>query len=136
VQEPVLLYDGLCGFCNGLVQFALKWDRMGTMQFAPLQGVFAREVLARHPRLVGADSLVMVELPGESGERVRVRSDAAIAVAEYLGGAWGYVAALRVIPRALRDFVYDRFADARYAVFGRLSACPVPTAEQRARFID
>src|SRR6185436_14356621 len=58
---PVLLYDGLCGFCNGTVQFVLARDRRGVMRFATLQGEFARGIVARHPELAGVDSLILVE---------------------------------------------------------------------------
>lgn len=134
---PVLLYDGLCGFCDGTVQFILRHDRRGTMRFATLQGEFARQVVERHPELAGVDSLVLVERDGSSGgERVFVRSTGALRVARYLGGAWNLARALAIVPRFLRDGVYDGFARIRYRVFGRYDSCPIPTPEQRARFID
>ena len=134
---PVLLYDGLCGFCDGTVQFILKHDRRGTLRFATLQGDFARDVIARHPDLAGVDSLVLVEPDPASGkERVSVRSDGALRVARYLGGPWNLARATAIVPRFLRDLAYDGFARIRYRVFGRYDACPIPTPEQRARFID
>jgi len=115
---PVLLYDGLCGFCDGTVQFILRHDRRKTLRFATLQGDFARGVIARHP------------------ERVYVRSEGALGVARYLGGAWHLARATAIVPRFLRDLAYNAFARIRYRVFGRYDSCPIPTAEQRARFID
>ena len=139
----MLLYDGFCGFCNGTVRFILARDRAGTMRFAPLDGDFARAVLARHPALAGVDSLVLVEREergegtGESGaERVSVRSEAVLRIAEYLGGGWVIAAVLRVVPRPLRDWGYDLFARVRYRLFGRLPTCPVPPLAVRARFLD
>ena len=85
----MLLYDGLCRFCDGTVQFILKHDRRGTLRFATLQGDFARDVIARHPEVAGVDSLVLVEPDLDSGrERVYVRSEGALRIARYLGGAW------------------------------------------------
>ena len=133
---PVLLYDGLCGFCDGTVQFVLKHDRRGTLKFATLQGEFAREVIARHPELAGVDSLVLVERDSSGVEHVHVRSDGALQVARYLGGAWHLARGVAIVPRFLRDWAYDRFARVRYRVFGRYDACPIPSPEQRARFID
>jgi predicted DCC family thiol-disulfide oxidoreductase YuxK len=133
---PVLLYDGLCGFCDGTVQFILKHDRRGTLRFATLQGDFARDVIARHPELAGVDSLVLVECDGVGQEKVYVRSDGALHVARYLGGAWHLARVIAVVPRFLRDSAYDAFARIRYRVFGRYDSCPIPTPEQRARFID
>jgi predicted DCC family thiol-disulfide oxidoreductase YuxK len=137
IDGPVLLYDGLCGFCDGTVQFILEHDPRGTLRFAPLQGSFARDVIARHPEVAGVDSLVLVERDGASGrERVYVRSEGALRVARYLGGAWHLARAVAIVPRALRDWAYDAFARIRYRVFGRYDSCPIPTPEQRARFID
>ena len=84
---PVLLYDGLCGLCDRTVQFALRADRRGVLRFAPLQGDFAAGLFDRHPTLREVDSLILVDSDGTGGERVRVRSDAALGLAEHLGGA-------------------------------------------------
>lgn len=136
MNEPVLLYDGLCGLCDGTVQAALRWDRRGTVRFAPLQGDFAAEVLGRHPELSGVDSLVLVE-PGVGGaERVRVRSDAALALAGHLGGPVSLLRVFRLVPRVLRDAVYDGIARIRYRVFGRRDACRIPEPAERERFLD
>ena len=134
---PVLLYDGLCGFCDGTVQFILEHDRHGTLRFATLQGEYARGVIARHPELQGVDSLVLVEPANDStSERVSVRSAGALRLARYLGGPWHLARAVAIVPRFLRDWAYDGFARIRYRVFGRYDRCPVPSPEQRARFID
>ena len=134
---PVLLYDGLCGFCDGTVQFILRHDRRGTLRFATLQGDFARGVIDRHPELEGVDSLVLVERdPGSGTEKVHVRSAGALRVARYLGGAWHLARATAIVPRFIRDAAYDGFARIRYRVFGRYDSCPIPSPEQRARFID
>ena len=137
IDHPVLLYDGLCGFCDGTVQFILKHDRRGTLRFATLQGDFARDVIARHPEVAGVDSLVLVEQNDASGrERVFVRSEGALRVARYLGGAWHLTRIVAIVPRFLRDWAYDAFARIRYRLFGKYESCPIPTPEQRARFID
>ena len=134
---PVLLYDGLCGFCDGTVQFILEHDRHGTLRFATLQGEYARGVIARHPELQGVDSLVLVEPANDStSERVSVRSAGALRLARYLGGPWHLARAVAIVPRFLRDWAYDGFARVRYRVFGRYDSCPIPSPEQRARFID
>lgn len=135
MSEPVLLYDGLCGFCDAAVQFVLARDRHARLRFAPLQGEYAQGLRERHPELAQVDSLVLVE-PAEAGaERVYLRSDGALRVAHHLGGAWRAAALLRVVPRALRDAAYDAFARVRYRVWGRREACAVPLPAQRARFL-
>lgn len=136
IEPRVLLYDGLCGFCDRAVQFVLARDRHARLRFAPLQGEFARGVLARHPELAQVDSLVLVERDARSGqERIFVRSDGALRVAHHLGGAWRLTALLRVLPRGLRDLAYDAFARVRYRLFGRHDTCPIPAPAQRARFL-
>jgi predicted DCC family thiol-disulfide oxidoreductase YuxK len=132
---PVLLYDGVCGFCNKTVQFLLERDRRGAMRFAALQSGYGREVVARHPELKGVDSVVFVE-KADGGERVYARSDAALKVAAYLGGLWKIFLSAYVAPRPLRDYLYDLFARNRYRFFGKYDQCMLPPAEARARFID
>ena len=136
-QEPVFLYDGQCGFCNRCVQHILKHDRKNTMYFAALQGEYGKSILTRHPELKGVDSLVFVE-PLDVGhpERVLVRSDAALRVAGYLGGIWKLALAAYLIPRPVRDFLYDEFAKRRYRWFGKYDTCLLPPQEVRERFLD
>jgi predicted DCC family thiol-disulfide oxidoreductase YuxK len=136
---PVLLYDGTCGFCAASVQFVLRHERRRTtLRFATLEGPLGEAARRAHPGLAGVDSMVWVE--PERG-RVLVRSEAALAVAAYLGGPWRVLAAVgRLVPRGLRDAVYDLVARHRYRIAGRVGgegdACPVPTPEQRGRFLD
>lgn len=134
-MAPVLLYDGVCGFCNGAVQTILRFDRDGTLQFAALDGDFARAVIDRHPSLRDVDSVVFVENPGLPDERVSVRSAAALRVADYLGGPWKAFLVAGAIPAPARDWLYDRFAGVRDRVFGKHDSCPVPPPEVRARFV-
>ena len=136
-QAPVLLYDGLCGFCDRTVQLVLRVDRRGTIRFAPLGGEFAASVLERHARLGGVDSIVFVEPGDEKGNvRLHVRSGAMLRIAWHLGGAWRAFVVFRLVPRTFRDWAYDAFARQRYRIFGRLDACPIPSPEVRSRFLD
>jgi len=131
----VLLYDGLCGFCDRTVQFILARDPVGVMKFAPLQGEYARQVLAEHPALREVDSLILVEA-GEAPPGPRVRSDAVLGIAEYLGWPWRAASVLGVVPSVLRDGAYNLLARHRRRLFGRYDTCPVPRPDQRARFLD
>lgn len=133
--QPVLLYDGLCGFCDRTVQFILARDPGGRMHFAPLQGEYARQVLEEHPSLRDVDSLILVEAVAEPHTPL-VRSDAILAIADYLGWPWRAAIVFRILPAALRDWAYDLFARHRYRLFGRYDACPLPSPDVRARFVD
>ena len=134
-SAPVLLYDGVCGFCNSAVEMILRFDRDGTMRFAALDSDVARGVIARHPELADVDSVVFVEQLGGPGERIAIRSEAALRVADYLGGPWRVFAAAGLIPQTVRDRLYDGFARIRYRVFGTHDTCPIPAPEVRARFL-
>ncbi|MDT7779657.1 MAG: hypothetical protein QOC99_2169 [Acidobacteriota bacterium] len=136
VAGPVLLYDGVCGFCNKSVQLILDHDRRGTMRFAALQSDYGLAVIERHPGLRSIDSVVFVESsPDAAGERVYVRSSAALKIASYLGGFWKVFIAAKVIPRPVRDYLYDLFARNRYRLFGKYDACMLPPPEVRSRFL-
>ncbi len=136
VIAPVLLYDGVCGFCNKTVQLLLDADQRGTLRFAALQSNFGGRVLVRHAELANVDSVIYVEGAGTENEQVFVRSAAALQIAAYLGGFWRVFLAAYVIPRPLRDAVYDLIARYRYRFFGKHDACMLPAPEVRARFID
>lgn len=133
---PVLLYDGVCGFCNRAVRTVLRFDPDGALRFVALDSDFARAIVDRHPAIHNVDSMVFVDEPGQPAERVAARSAAALRVADYLGGPWKLLKVARVIPAPLRDWLYDRFADIRYRVFGKYESCPLPPQEVRARFLD
>ena len=135
VGAPVLLYDGVCGFCNKSVQLILDHDRRGEMRFAALQSDYGQSVIERHPELRDVDSVVFVEQQ-RGGERISTRSDAALKVAAYLGGFWKLFLAARIIPRGLRDYLYDLFARNRYRFFGKYDTCMLPPPEVRSRFLD
>ncbi|HQR17932.1 MAG TPA: DCC1-like thiol-disulfide oxidoreductase family protein [Gemmatimonadales bacterium] len=137
MRHQVLLYDGLCGFCDRTVQFVLARDPGGRMRFAPLQGDFAGDVLRRFPALAGVDSLVLVDVDGPPpGAPPLVRSDAILSIVDYLGWPWRAAVVFRLVPRFVRDWAYDLFARHRYRLFGRYDACPLPSPGTRARFID
>ena len=134
--RPVLLYDGTCGFCSASVQFALRHDRRGSLRFAALDSSFGRAVLARHPELAVVDSVVWYEPAGGGAtERLLTRSAAALRVARYLGGPWRLAAVAGLIPRSLRDSLYDLVARHRHQLARGGQQCLVPTPDQRDRFL-
>jgi predicted DCC family thiol-disulfide oxidoreductase YuxK len=135
--DPVLLYDGTCGFCAESVQLVLRHDRRRTLRFAALQGAFGTAVRARHPELARVDSVVWVDSPdGGPAERVLVRSDAALRVARYLGGWFHLARAGGLLPRRVRDAAYDLVARHRHRLSGDGPSCLVPAADVRGRFLD
>jgi len=137
VKPPVLLYDGVCGFCNKTVQTILAHDTHGTLRFAALQSNYGKALVARHPILRNVDSLVFIETSPETDkEDVFIRSSAVLRVAMYLGGLWKLFCVLSIIPTPLRDVFYDLFAKYRYKLFGKYDRCLLPPPDVRARFLD
>lgn len=124
----IVFFDGVCGLCSGFVDFLVRHDRTRALRYAPLQGITAAQ-FERLPRHL--DSVVVVH-----GDQVLVKSDAALTALSRLGGVWRLTAVARVIPRALRDSVYDLIARNRYRWFGRHEACRIPTADEAAWFLD
>ena len=136
--HPIVLYDGVCGLCNRLVQFLLKHDHDGRLYFASLQSDFAVRLLQRHgfdPK--DLDTLHVVENFEQPDERVLQRSDAILRAGRELGGLWAALSSLgRIVPRPVRDLVYRFVAQNRYRVFGKYDTCMLPDPSQRSRFLD
>jgi predicted DCC family thiol-disulfide oxidoreductase YuxK len=159
--HPILLYDGVCGFCNRTVQFVLRRDRAAIFRFAALQSPFAARVLARHGTNPADLDTFYVVLNYESGENTArhevqesevresetheskadesllSRSDAIVFTLGELGGPWRFAATmLSLVPRFLRDWGYNLVARTRYRIFGRYDSCPLPSPDTRSRFLD
>ena len=137
-SNPIILYDGVCGLCNSLVQFLLKRDKEGRLRFASLQSDFAAKVLHRHGfDSKDLDTMHLVENYDQPDERVLQRSTAILRAGRELGGMWALLAALgRVVPRPLRDVFYGLVASNRYRIFGKYETCMLPDPNQRSRFLD
>jgi predicted DCC family thiol-disulfide oxidoreductase YuxK len=129
--RSIVLFDGVCNLCNGLVRFIAANDPAGRFHFLSLQSPQAAELLAPSGGARSGESIVLLDY----GHRFE-RSDAALYIALGLRGPWPLAFALILIPRALRDAVYDWIARNRYRWFGRLAACPLPPPRLRERFLD
>ena len=136
--HPVLLYDGVCGLCNRLVQFTVRHDRKDMFRFASLQGPTAARILERHGQSpADLDTFYVVTACGQPKELLRSRSDAALFVLHELGGGWRMLAVIGgVLPKFLRDAAYNLVARNRYRVFGKFEACPLPDPKTRHKFLD
>ncbi len=131
-QDPdILFYDGVCGFCDGLVRWLLDRDRASAIVFSPIQGETAARLLTPSER-EQLDSVVFLE---SQGLRSR-KSQAFVRVLRKMGGAWTMVAlVILIFPERLRDFFYDAFARRRYRWFGKKESCTIPSKEHRKRFL-
>ena len=127
----VVLFDGVCNFCNATINFVIEHDRAGYFQFAPLQSEIGERLMTEHGiDRIETDSVILVE-----DDKAYLHSDAALRIARKLDGIWSWAYAFRVVPRFIRDAAYKVFARHRYRLFGRQDACMMPTPEIRARFL-
>ena len=132
----IFFFDGECGLCDRSVRFLMRRDRRQRLHYAPLQGELAAEVLPRNgvdPTSLDTACFLMDVDTAE--ERAVVRSTAVLEVLAALGGLWGLVRPFLIIPRPLRDPVYDFVAKRRLRIGGKKSECPLMTPEQRARIL-
>jgi predicted DCC family thiol-disulfide oxidoreductase YuxK len=128
-----VFFDGVCGLCNRTVQFLLRHDRGDIFRFAPLQGATAQRILL--PLGGRPDALETIHVVTADG-KLLVRSRAVLFAATALGGGWKLLGLFWLVPRPLADLVYGFVARIRYRVFGRFDACALPTAAERAKFLD
>ena len=130
-QESILLFDGHCSLCNAAVDFVLKRDAKKKLLLASIQGPAGQKVLKKYqlpPSYL--ETLVLVE-----EGKLYLGSTAALRVARLLGGGWPLFYALIIIPKGLRDRIYQWIGKHRYQWFGRRASCRMPTASERAHFL-
>jgi predicted DCC family thiol-disulfide oxidoreductase YuxK len=133
----LVLYDGVCGLCNGLVQFLLKHDHRAVFSFAPLQSATGKAMVARwggNPEELST-FYVVADFRAPDARAV-TKSEAALFVARELGWPWKLARAAGVLPRPFRDRLYDLVARNRYRVFGRYEQCLIPAEDSRRRFVE
>ncbi len=130
-MSATILFDGVCNFCNSSVNYVIARDPDGYFKFAALQSEAGERLTREHGiDTANVDSVVLIE-----NGRSYVRSAAALRVAKKLGFPVALLYAFIIIPRPIRDLLYDAFAKRRYKFFGERDACMMPTPEIRARFL-
>jgi predicted DCC family thiol-disulfide oxidoreductase YuxK len=137
--RALLLYDGVCALCNGVVQFLMKRDSLDNFRYAPLESSLGREVLARFDIHTFPDGVMLLTDALTPREHLYQRSDAVAAALQRLSaasGMWRLAGGiLKLVPRPLRDWGYGIVAHFRYRLFGRYDTCPTPPPEQRSRLL-
>ncbi|MEO6948576.1 MAG: thiol-disulfide oxidoreductase DCC family protein [Ginsengibacter sp.] len=130
-QQPIILFDGVCNFCDSTVNFVIKRDRKNLLKFAVLQSSIAKELLEGQS-IQGNDlsSFIFIE-----NKKVYSRSTAALRVCKYLNGFWPFMYGFIIVPKFIRDAVYNLIARNRYKWFGKKDACMIPTPEMKERFL-
>lgn len=130
-MSAIVLFDGVCNFCNGSVNFIIEHDKANYFKFAPLQSEIGQNLLEKHGIDKNEiDSVILIE-----DEKAFMHSTAALRIARKLDGIWSSFYIFRFVPSFIRDFAYKLFAKYRYKLFGKQDACMLPTPEIRARFL-
>jgi predicted DCC family thiol-disulfide oxidoreductase YuxK len=131
-EHPVILFDGVCNFCDSAVNFVLKQDKKGVFRFAPLQSEAGQKLLQQfNLSTKDFDSFILID-----DGKVYKKSSASLQVMNKLPWYWKEVQIFRIIPAIFRDAIYDFIAKNRYKWFGKKDQCMVPTPEIRSRFLS
>ena len=129
-MSSVVLFDGVCNFCNGAVNFIIRHDGEKKFKFAPLQSEIGGQMQAKYGISKDVDSIILVE-----NDKAYTHSTAGLRVAKGLGGIWSIAYVFIIVPAFIRDWAYRLFAKNRYRLFGRQDACMLPTPDVRERFL-
>ena len=127
-DEHIVLFDGICNLCNGAVRFILVRDPRGRFRFASLQSNAARRLLKGDGP---PETIILID-----AGKIYSKSTAALRIARGLRFPWPLLYGLVIVPRFLRDVVYDWVARNRYRWFGKRDTCMLPTPQMKERFLD
>lgn len=131
VKKPIVIFDGICNLCNSSVDFIMKRDRCELFLFAPYQSDAAQEILKGFG--IGEEDISSICLV--EGEKISVKSDAVLSILKRLSFPFSLGYLFIIIPRAVRDFLYDIVAKNRYRWFGKRETCRVFGENDRDRFL-
>ncbi len=130
-NQHIVIFDGVCNFCNGAVNFIIKRDPDAHFLFTPMQSDLAHELMKKHGMdMLNLDTIVLIKY-----DQCFVFSSAALEITKDLSGFWYLFSLFKFVPSPIMDFCYKSFARNRYRFFGRNDACMIPTKEVKSRFL-
>jgi len=129
-EHPLVLFDGVCNYCNSMVNFAIRHDPSGKLRFAPLQSSTGKKMRTLHQIPESIDSVILIE-----EGKVYTYSDAALRIARHFRWPAKSLNGLLIVPKFIRQGIYKWIARNRYKWFGKKDTCMVPAADIRSRFI-
>ncbi len=131
-ENPVILFDGVCNFCNSMVNFIIRQDKKKIFRFASLQSAYGQKLLEENGlKSIGNDSFVLFE----NGKAYQ-RSTAALRVNNKLPWYWKWTQLGWILPSFIRDGIYNWIARNRYKWFGKKDKCMIPSQELKDRFLE
>ncbi|MFC1733128.1 thiol-disulfide oxidoreductase DCC family protein [candidate division KSB1 bacterium] len=130
-EHPIILFDGVCKFCNASINFIIRKDKKKKFRFLPIQMTGEKEIMKKlNQRTIQTDSIILIE-----NQKSYIKSTAVIHIAIELGGIYKAAILFFIIPTFIRDFLYDIIARYRYTIFGKYDSCMVPDPELKDRFV-
>ena len=127
----IILFDGECNFCEWNVQFIIKRDPKAIYKFAPLQSDIAQKLMGKSiHNYPDKFTVILIE-----GNKIYTQSTAALRISKHLKKPWPFLYLLIIIPRPLRNLVYQFIAKNRYKWFGKKDQCMIPTPQMKKRFL-
>jgi predicted DCC family thiol-disulfide oxidoreductase YuxK len=130
-MSSIVLFDGVCNFCNATVNFIIRHDGDHRFRFAPLQSSVGLNLRGRFGIGPEVDSIVLIE-----DDAAYTHSTAALRILRTLGDVWSLAYVFIMIPAVIRDYLYKLFGKYRYRIFGKMDTCMIPTPDVRERFLD
>lgn len=131
--KHIVLFDGVCNFCNDSVRFIIKRDKKDLYRFASLESDLGRQLTSeRGIDTEQVDSIILIQ----PGEAYYIKSDAALEIAKNMSALYPILGICLYLPVGLRNLVYDYIARNRYKWFGKKEACPMPSKEEQDKFLD
>ena len=131
-RGDLIIFDGVCNLCEASVNFIIRHDKDGVFRFVPSQSQLGGALQQRYGvNTAGLDTVVLIR-----DGQIYTESDAGVRIASTFDGPWRLLGLVRWVPRPLRDWVYRRIANNRYAWFGRKDVCSMPTPDLRRRFLE
>lgn len=129
-SSPIVLFDGVCNYCNWMVNFAIRNDKMALLKFAPLQSEIGTKLRKEYNIGNDIDSLIFIDK-----NKAHVYADAALVIAKYLSYPAKLLTVFTILPSFICNPVYKWIAKNRYKWFGKKDSCMIPTKEVKERFL-
>ena len=130
-NKPVIIFDGICNLCNYFVNFIIRRDKKGKLQFTPLQSDAGKKLQEEYKiNIPSAETIIFI-----NNDIVYIKRDAAAEIAKHLDGGWKLLAIIKIIPKFIRDSIYSKIAEKRYNWYGKKESCMIPSADIANRFL-
>lgn len=132
MEKSVILFDGLCNYCSGIIRFIARHDKKDYYLFSATQKEAGKQLLKKHSlENIASESVILIDK-----DKIYIKSTAVLRVYRHLSGLIPVLYALIIVPRFVRDIIYDFIAVRRYKWFGKRISCMVPDEQLKKKFLE